>query len=468
MNAADARGADRPGLPGLLAWAAGLLLAVAAAAWLAAVLLVDAELVEDRLSDHLRSYLGPHRVSVADVAVLPFRRGLGIDSLVIRTTPDRSAPDGAVDGSGAPPGPAPRVRVARVVVADVGLAALVGGRLDPGRVRVTGARLDLAGGRRLEIEDLELAVGAGRATLAGAELFGAGRATTVTDGDTLVSADTTKLTLAGLTIRGLDVDTSAGGPAATARSMTVDRPELTVVDAVFPRPDTAPPGDRPVTPARRLRSAPFRGHIDSVTLRNGRITYRERRPAYPAAGEISFDDIGGTVRPLRVGRAASADADSTEVALQARINGSAPLWLTVRFPGGDDDFGFDADAVAVDLDLATLNSMFRPVSGIHLRGGRLDSLAFHLHVRNGRGNGEVVALYEGLELALEDPSGGGGGLVQEVREFVMGISLNEDNLRSEEDYRTGEVRNHEAERGETFFQYLWKSLLAGLRDVASV
>lgn len=285
----------------------------------------------------------------------------------------------------------------------------------------------------------------------------------------IAARDTTRIRAAGVEIRGLAVDTAVSRPRVLAQSLHLDT--LSVLVSNGATPDAAPERRPPRTPVQHLRDLlAVGGRIDTVSFRNGRVRYRKRRlDRSRSGGTLTFEGVEGSVRPLPFGPSPpSSRPEAVRVAVDGRVGGSGPLRVRARFPDRPDVYSFRVSGGVADLHLPTLNSMFRPVEGLHIRGGHLDSLRFRMRVENGFAEGEVVPVYDQLDLSVEDPSAGGTGLDEHLRTFLMGLRLNARNQPADgDDFRTGDIR-HRASPEEGFPSFLWRALLGGLRDVAGV
>lgn len=327
------------------------------------------------------------------------------------------------------------------------------------------------GHRSVELRDLLISPASGVARSEGARLLKTRAEDSGSDpwpGGGSHALDTTLVTATGLMTGGFALDTADGATSASGRSLVVDSLSVLFVDAIAP--DTTPDARKPApkTPVQRLGSAGLAARVDSMTVEEGWIRYRELRPGRRRSGEILFDDLEGSVTPLVTGPSRNVEPDTVTVSVRARLQGSSPVRLDVGFPGGEADFSFTANGAVADVALSSLNSMFRPIDGVHFQAGWLDTLSFHLDVVEGLARGSVRPVYADLDLGLENPSSGGKGIGEHVRGFFMNLRLNSDNRPTEgDDFRVGSVERR-AEPGETFLQVLWQSVLAGLRDVASV
>lgn len=289
--------------------------------------------------------------------------------------------------------------------------------------------------------------------------------------------DTTALTLDGLAVAGMTVDTAGSRSSLRARSVEIDSFRVAVVDGVVP--DTSVARARLLTPVQRTRNLGWpAGHLDTVSFRHGRVRYTERRVGHQESGTVLFDRIEGSVRLLPFGPRPPDDEASGgredgapgTVSLEARgrIARAAPLWIWISIPDRRQGLFFDASGGVAALDLQELNSIFRPIEGIRIQSGRLDSLRFRLRVRSGEATGEVVPVYDDLSISLEDPRAGGRGLDERLRSLVLGLRLNARNHPDDgSDFRTGSVE-YVASPGQTFPSFLWQALLTGLQDAAGM
>lgn len=510
---------SRPLVRGL-AWAGAVSLALVLAVYAGAEAVVDRAFVEQRLSSGLSGRLPDPSVEVGAVRPLPHRLGLSVRDLRVEI----GSPSTAEDGAGW------SLLVPRLTVTGLWGSALVGGDdLRAERISITGATADLTrlpgasypagvangidlelreirltGGRRPDVASLlaslsRLDVPSYRARSAdGHSLFlvrdfeadfRSGEAQLETMRLLITSAavppasgpegagtieDTTEVAVTGLEGRGLAVVERDGArPHVRGRRVEIDSFRVTVVDGIVP--DTSPDRGAPLTPVQRLRNfGAAAGRLDTLSFTRGRVRYTERRPGRLGTGTIVFDRIEGSVRPFPFGPARPSpdgpDGASSPVQLgvRGRVAGAAPLWLAITFPDRRRGLYFDAVGTVSALDLPNLNSIFRPTDGIEIEAGHLDSLRLRMRTNAATARGEVVPVYRGLGVSLVDPRGGGTGLDEHVRSFVLGLQLDSRNVPAEGDgFRTGSIE-YRAAPGETFPAFFWNALLTGLRDAAGV
>lgn len=476
-------------------WAVGAALALAVLLWVGARLTLDAEWLEGRITREIERVRSPARVSVGGVRILPPGRGLAVDSLRIEM-PGGPAPG---DSAGAPRLPV-RITLPRLTVTGPAPWELLDRSLRLEGLELEVPRLTLERGREgeapvltVQARDLRLSggeAGARRLSFLAVEPERSGSPGTARRPASL--QDTIRVELWGLTLDEprlgaaarsdttgspgpVNAETGPGNaeagpgtsPRLSGRRLTVDSAAALVVDAVSDG-GAAGGGRQLRTPVQQLARLPGGGRIDSVGIRSGRIRYRERRPGLPRPGELLFDRLTLTVRPFLYGREAEAAGDWVHVTVEGRLQEAAPVWLTLHLPPAHEPFGFRATGGSRALALPALNAIFRPVEGVRIERGRLDSLDFGYRVSGREVRGRVSARYAGLSLGFEDPGSGGSGLTDLVRGVLAGLRLNADNLPSEgEDYRTGRI---EAELGPdaTFYGALWVALRSGLLDVVGL
>lgn len=424
---------SRPTLRAVSWWAAAALLVASVAGFAGVEALVDAGFVEERITRCFSAASPRPSVTVGSVQLLPRRLGFRIHSLRIGS----AASTGSRSSGEESPGGGWVITAPRATMTGVGLGSLLRGSLTA---------------RKLRIEAPTLVRRAG-------------------GGDT---GDTTRVAAVRLEVEGVSVQTRGDLQVLRARTVTLDSLDVRVAALLEPDPGTA--RALPSTPARLLRALEQPSvRVGSLAIRHGRIRYIERRPGQPGSGSILFDRIEGRVQPILAGpalpdrrRGRPGGRDTVELWAGGRAAGSAPIWIAITFPGGDDDLAFEASGGAGRLDLRALNSMFRPVDGLRIEDGRLDSLRFRFRARNGRAEGRVTPVYDDLDLVLEDPRTGGRGLDERFKGFLLGLRLNADNRPDEGDgFRIGRIER-EAAPGDTFFAFFWNALLSGLRDAAGL
>lgn len=416
-------------------WTAATVVLVLAGLRLVVGAIVDEAFVEGHIARRLSSPGVAAGVDVGAVRVRSLRPGLTLEDLRIEAGGDSTRESGGRRREGR----SWLLSVPRATVSAVDLLAALGGDLSAAALRMEAPRLLVPAA----------AGGGSRRSYRGA------------------AEDTFALAASGVELVGLAVRLAEGRTRMVARSLVVDSLIVDVSESVVR--DTSPDRGPPVTPVQRLaRDSGLFGRIDSLRVRAGRVRYTQRRSGQPGAGEIVFDRIEVRAGPLPLGGRSTPGSDTVRVIARGRVARQAPVWIAASFSARSAGFSFEARGGLTALDLTALNGMFRPVEGIHIESGRLDSLTFRMRVREGRAEGRVEPVYDSLSLTLEDPRDGGTGLDEHVRSIVLGFRLNARNQPADgDDFRTGAIE-HRVSPGETFLAFLWRALLSGLRDVAGV
>jgi len=114
------------------------------------------------------------------------------------------------------------------------------------------------------------------------------------------------------------------------------------------------------------------------------------------------------------------------------------------------------------------NDAFSNLAGVRIEDGVVDSLWFSADVDSGWARGKVHGIYRGLEVEMLDTWTGDRGLGDRIRTFVLDdVLLKSKNARSGSSLQSGTI-DHEHEKDDMFFKFLWHSLRSGIYSLVDV
>lgn len=240
-----------------------------------------------------------------------------------------------------------------------------------------------------------------------------------------------------------------------AESITVDKPEVRISR------DKNPP-DKPVNvrPLLNIQFAnlPFAVSLDTFTVRNGFISYREWQEEQDSSGTVFFDSVEIQMTDIQN---SSPDQTIKADATTMFMNRSK---LTVQFDFTLNDDGAQTISGRMDsLDLTALNPVLAPLAFMRIDRGAIQSMEFNFTLNETASQGTLSCSYDNLSMSLlskdDLESNSGRRIVSFLANHLQIHSAN-----SETDPRTGKI-SFEKEDGQSTVNYWWKSLGSGMKDL---
>ncbi len=203
--------------------------------------------------------------------------------------------------------------------------------------------------------------------------------------------------------------------------------------------------------------------IDTLSLSNGKVTYREQTGKEP--GMIFFDGMTALARNLTtdsllISRGAELIANgSTYLMGKAKVDGE------FRFPlqSPADTFYFHGKAGRVNMTL--FNPMVSRVAPVRIKSGVVDSVNIHWMRGNGiYANGLLDLYYHDLQVELlKEKRKFWNRTGTDLLQLLVNMAVPQENPGYFGIHKSGYIWNkRDDEKG--FFNFFWKSLLTGLKS----
>lgn len=232
--------------------------------------------------------------------------------------------------------------------------------------------------------------------------------------------------------------------------------------------------DRPaepfVTPPLMLHEAlaairqPLR--IDSLTITNGRLTYRERVVAGTDPGVLTFGTVSISVEGL-----ANRDEASAAILLlaQANLMDAGTLKIRMTIPITPEAFSFHYSGSLSAMDLTRLNAFLDIAERTRIKSGNAQEASFDIDVAAGQARGHVRAVYKDLEIAILDKqTDTENGLGNRLASFLTNVlKIRNSNPPDASGSMKEGVVNCTRRPEDEFLQSAWFALRTGVLDVIS-
>jgi hypothetical protein len=200
--------------------------------------------------------------------------------------------------------------------------------------------------------------------------------------------------------------------------------------------------------------------IDTLRVRGGGISYRERKPDTGEAGRITFEGLQGRVLHLD----APSRGRPLRIEAEARVMGEGRLTAEVQLPLDAPDFRYELSATLGPMPARAFNRFLSTNEKFEFDKGEIDGVTIRQSARNGLVTTALTPRYHDLSVK---PTGEGGGVLGSVSRRVKKFIANAFVVRGrnpDEDgkhLRTAHTRRRYAP-SQTWVQFLWLSV----RDAA--
>ena len=272
--------------------------------------------------------------------------------------------------------------------------------------------------------------------------------------------DRMELSAVKIEMERLDFNTLLEEKKVVAGMLYID--ELTLDDYRDKRVEF-PTWKRPPMIQQAIRKISFPLVIDTVSLANGKVTYREQTGE--EAGMIFFDQMEFLARNFTTDSNLSSRGAELIAYGSTFLMGKAKVEGEFRFPlqSPVDTFFFKGKANRMEMTL--FNPMVSRVAPVKIKSGVVDSVNIHWMRGNGiYATGLLDLYYQDLQVELlKEKKNFWNKTGTELVQLLVNLAVPQENPGYFGIHRSGYIWNkRDDEKG--FFNFFWKSLLSGLKS----
>jgi hypothetical protein len=261
---------------------------------------------------------------------------------------------------------------------------------------------------------------------------------------------------------GLAYDELLRGKSYRARSVSLSRPSF---DALVNRDKPLEPFVKsPLMVHEALAAIPQPINVDSLSLTNGHLTYRERVAAGADPGVLTFGAVRMTVEGL-------ANRGEPLAAIRLHAQGdlmeAATLKVMMTIPITPRDFSFHYSGSLSVMDLTRLDAFLDIAERTRIKSGSAQEAAFDINVVDGQARGWVQGIYRDLDIAVLDKlTDTEKGLNNRVASFLANLlKIRKSNAPDASgSMKEGQV-NYARKPDDEFVPFAWFALRSGVLDL---
>lgn len=276
-------------------------------------------------------------------------------------------------------------------------------------------------------------------------------------------ADQIDMSAGPIRIEGLDFADYVNAERVHLRMIDVDSLDLHVYSNI--NLDWGPRA-RPCRYHMGFKDIPFPLRIDTIRVDDGFIRYSELAKGASRAGELTLDELNGTVLNLTNDPERMTMATPLVANVTARLFGAGDMEATLSYPLLSPTLDFRVEGTVGPMALTAVNGFTTSVVGVEAKKGRADGLSLTMDVRNGQATGNVVLRYQDLDIGLLSRDTGGRNVFQSVGGFLGNLVLRSNNPGKPGDTpREGRIDYTCGQNDIVFFEFFVHALATGLKRI---
>ncbi|MCC8087709.1 MAG: hypothetical protein LIO79_00310 [Rikenellaceae bacterium] len=212
-----------------------------------------------------------------------------------------------------------------------------------------------------------------------------------------------------------------------------------------------------------LQKSDVKIDIPVIQVTGINVTYEELAEEGEYPGRIRFNDINGTFYGL-TNIAGGSGKEYYKLIASGKLEDAGQLNATFLFPVSPSTNHFEVSGKLGYMQLRNVNGMVQPLADARIEEGEINSFDFHISGTSTRSYVRMTLLYSDLKVELLKEKDG----VFKERRFLSFLA--DTFVIKPSNPHRGDTRNVMAEADRdpyrSQFNYLWKSLLAGIKKTA--
>ncbi len=220
-------------------------------------------------------------------------------------------------------------------------------------------------------------------------------------------------------------------------------------------------------PQQQLLKLDFPIYIKKIIINRGNVLYRERGRLSKQTGDVTFDNINGSITNVTNIREKIAQNNTMTLTANTKFLGVANINTVWRMSLSSKNGEFSASGTSGPFDATKLSSITEPLGVATIKKGQIKSLEFSLSGSDTKATGKETLIYDDLKIVLlksnEDST-------DELKKKTV-TSLFANIFTKDQNPSNGKTRvvkiDYDRDITKSFFYLLWKSVFVGAKRTAS-
>lgn len=213
-----------------------------------------------------------------------------------------------------------------------------------------------------------------------------------------------------------------------------------------------------------VRQFPWGLDVRKIDFLHVCVTYEELSKNGETPGEITFNDLCGEFVGLT--NVEKANDSFYELMVRGKLMNAGEFRTSFRLPVASSDGYFRVEGEMSEMNLSLLNPVITPLTKIEIESGKVNGMNFHISGNAQEATTDVEFLYENLKITLLREKDGRLKKAFVLSDIINGVLVRKNNLLGDR-VRSGRA-TVERDIYRSQFNYLWRSLFAGIEKIIEV
>ncbi len=274
------------------------------------------------------------------------------------------------------------------------------------------------------------------------------------------SSDRVELNIDKINLQGVNLD-SLYIPRIEVEKISIEQGALAMFkNKTIPSKTTI--GFRPLLSEAISKATVAQVGLHEVLINNFDVTYTEHKEGVKEPGEITFEDISGSIKNISTPGYPTFLTDSLELDVSTYFMGVSKLDLKARYALFDKDEHHRVWGSLGSIHTSALKSPLINLASIEAKSGQVNSLEFNFNVNRTAANGQILLDYQDLNIfLLKDYDTSQKPLASRVSSFIANTFIIDDSNTGSK-IEPAKI-HYKWDNRKGIFGYWWQALLSGIK-----
>jgi hypothetical protein len=205
--------------------------------------------------------------------------------------------------------------------------------------------------------------------------------------------------------------------------------------------------------------------IKKIIVRDSYIEYKEKNDKSDSSGKVAFFHVYASIKNVTNITDSIRKENQMRLHFESSFLNATPFTANINMRLNDHLGRFQLDAKLDEMPAVTLNPLLKPMALAELEKGKINSLQYKMDATNTKARGTVFIKYEDLKIKLLKKDEDKNKYKQKfLPTLAAGVLLKDSNPKHDK-MRVGNV-DYTRDIHRSIFNLMWKSLFAGIKQVA--
>ena len=204
--------------------------------------------------------------------------------------------------------------------------------------------------------------------------------------------------------------------------------------------------------------------LDTISILNGNIQYKEHAEKANEPGKLTFDKLNARIYNITNDSVYMINKAFLVLKCSALLMGKGKTEILLKSSIFDSKNTFSVNGSISDMDISEMNPYLENSALVYITSGRLERMDFSFTANNAVSEGTMTMLYNGLDLSAKNKNTNDTTAFKEkLISLVVNIKVLDSNPLPGKETRIG-VINYARDPERFLFSYFSRSVLSGIKS----